>query len=102
MGPLYGQLSVDTQTPLVTFMYQAKASEEKIIHLAISKIGKGDAKEITYYLNDKDINEATALYECIIYVVIRNQEMKKINSTARDKYLFGYVTHHQKKIARLF
>ncbi|MDB5153048.1 MAG: hypothetical protein JWR54_1799 [Mucilaginibacter sp.] len=72
---------------IATLMYQPKASAEKKIQFVLSKIGKGDAKEITKYLIkiDKDIKDAVALYERITYVASRMFRFGKLEAERSGK-----------------
>jgi hypothetical protein len=72
---------------IATLMYNPKSSYEKKIQFVLSKIGNGDAKEITEYITkiDKDIKDLQGLYERITYVSSRMSKTGKLNAVKSGK-----------------
>lgn len=68
-------------------LYNPKSSYEKKIKFVLSKIGEGDAGEITQYILriDRKIKDENALHERITYVASRLYKQKEIEANKVGK-----------------
>jgi tetratricopeptide (TPR) repeat protein len=67
-------ITADTdELAIATLFYNPKTTVEKKIQFVLSKIGKGDARDITQYLIriDKNVKDEKALHTRITYVASR-------------------------------
>ncbi|WP_426585289.1 hypothetical protein [Mucilaginibacter sp. R-33] len=87
MPYMMDDLEVDEDLLISTLMYNPKMSAEKKVLFALSKIGKGDATDITEYILrvDGHIRDTKRAFERITYVSSRMFKAGKITAEREGK-----------------
>jgi hypothetical protein len=72
---------------IATLMYNPKSTIEKKIQFVLSKITRGDARDITEYITkiDKSVEDVKALYDRVTYVSSRLYRLGKLSAQREGK-----------------